>query len=105
MKNFPLIAKCPEVIGAVLSDPQGALLQASGDIEAESVGAVLTYTSQSLARAGEHLGLGALSRAVVTGPGKTCFIVVRAEGVLGVYVDATKPASAFEKKLEELLQR
>jgi predicted regulator of Ras-like GTPase activity (Roadblock/LC7/MglB family) len=105
MKNFQLVASCPEVIGAVVSDAEGALVEFSGDIDAESTGAVMTYAAQALAKAGEHLGLGILTRAVVSGPRRACVITTAGDVVLGVYVDATKPVSAFEKKLDDLLRR
>jgi len=105
MQNFELLASYPEVIGAVVTDQGGALLQSAGEIDAETVGAVLSYSSQSLARAGENMGLGELTRIVVAGAKRTCIITVRQEEVLGVYVDSSKPLASFEKKMDDLLQR
>ncbi len=105
MKNFGLIAKSPEVVGAVVSDFSGALLESSGNIDPEGTAAVLAYTSQALGQAGEQLGLGALTRAVVVGPGKTGIVTLLQDGVLGVYIDPTKSTANFEKKLDDLLQK
>jgi predicted regulator of Ras-like GTPase activity (Roadblock/LC7/MglB family) len=105
MQHFQLLASYPEVVGAVVSNPSGALLHSAGDLDAESVGAVLTYSSQSLASAGEQLGLGDLSRIVVTGGKRTCIVTLRQDGILGVYIDSSQPLAAFEKKMDELLRR
>ncbi len=93
------------MLGAVVSDPDGALIESSGNVDPEGTAAVLAYTSQALAQAGEQLGLGTLSRAVISSATKACVLSVLADGVLGVYLDPSKPVAAFEKKLDELLQR
>jgi predicted regulator of Ras-like GTPase activity (Roadblock/LC7/MglB family) len=105
MQNFQLVASCPEVIAAVVSDAQGALLQSSGEIDAESIGAVLSYSAGALSNAGVELGLGDLSRVIVSGPTKACVISLRRQEILGVYIDASRPIAAFEKKMDDLLQR
>lgn len=105
MQNFQLVASCPEVIGAVVSDLQGALLQSAGEIDAESLGAVISYSAGSLSTAGAELGLGDLSRIVVSGPTRTCIVTLRHRELLGVYIDSSRPLAAFEKKMDELLQR
>jgi predicted regulator of Ras-like GTPase activity (Roadblock/LC7/MglB family) len=105
MKNFQLVAKCPEVLGAVVGDAEGALIESSGDLDAESAAAVLSYATESLRELGERLGLGAFGRAVVTSPSKSCVVSARQDGILGVFVDATKPVTAFEKKMDELLRQ
>jgi predicted regulator of Ras-like GTPase activity (Roadblock/LC7/MglB family) len=105
MQNFELVASCPEVIGAVVSNNVGALLQSAGEIDAETIGAVLSYSAQSLARAGENMGLGELGRVVVAGAKRTCLITVRHDEILSVYVDSSKPVASFEKKMDDLLQR
>lgn len=105
MQNFQLVASCPEVIGAVVSDMQGTLLQSAGDIDAESLGAVISYSAGSLNNAGNELGLGDLSRIVVSGPTRTCIVTMRNRELLGVYIDSNRPVAAFEKKMDDLLQR
>lgn len=97
-----MIAKLPEVVAAVLSDPSGALLDCSGNIDGEVAAAVHAFTVQSLGRAGELLGFGGFQRASVVGPSKACVITLQADTVLGTYVDPAKPLASVEKKLDTL---
>jgi predicted regulator of Ras-like GTPase activity (Roadblock/LC7/MglB family) len=110
MSNLPHIAKTqiakfPEVTALVVTDDTGSLLESSGDIDSEAIGAVHVVTMQGLTRCGNALGLGALERLTVTGGKRACFIAVYDHEVLGIYVDPTKPIGAFEKKLETALRR
>jgi predicted regulator of Ras-like GTPase activity (Roadblock/LC7/MglB family) len=99
------IAKFPEVAALVVTDDAGSLLESSGDIDGEAIGAVHVVTMQALSRCGNALGLGPLQRVTVTGARRACLIAVYDQEVLGVYVDPTKPIGAFEKKLETALRR
>jgi predicted regulator of Ras-like GTPase activity (Roadblock/LC7/MglB family) len=110
MTNLPHIAKTQiakfsEVTALVVTDDAGVLLESSGDIDGEAIGAVHAVTIQGLTRCGETLGLGALQRVTVTGPKRACLMAVYDHEVLGIYVDPTKPIGAFEKKLEAALRR
>ena len=110
MSNLPHIAKTqiakfPEVAAMVVTDDAGALLESSGDIDGEALGAVHVVTMQALARCGNALGLGSLHRVTVTGPRRACLIAIYDQEVLGVYMDPTKPLGVFEKKLETALRR
>jgi len=110
MSNLPHIAKnqiarLPEVVALVVTDDAGALLESSGDIDSEAVGAVHATTVHGLTRCGNALGLGTLQRVTVTGPSRACLIGLYDREVLGIYVDPTKPIAAFEKKLETALRR
>jgi hypothetical protein len=105
MKDISVIAEFPEVVGAVLSDPAGALLDAFGSVDGETAGAVHAYSVVALSQAGDLLGLGAFERAAIAGPGATCLLSLEGEAVLGVYVDPTKPLPALEKKLRDALHR
>lgn len=110
MSNLPHIAKTqiakfPEVAAMVLTDEEGALLESSGDIDGEAIGAVHVVTMQALDRCGNALGLGALQRVTVAGPRRACVIAIYEQQFLGVYMDPTKPIGAFEKKLEAALRR
>ena len=110
MSNIPQIAKTqiakfPEVTALVVTDDAGALLESSGDIDGEALGAVHVVTTQALARCGNALGLGPLLRVTVAGPRRACLIALYDEEVLGVYVDPTKPIGLFEKKLDTALRR
>jgi hypothetical protein len=110
MSNLPHIAKTqiakfPEVAALVVTDDAGSLLESSGDIDGEAIGAVHVVTMQALTRCGNVLGLGPLSRVTVTGLRRACLIAIYEQEVLGVYIDPTKPIAAFEKKLETALRR
>jgi len=110
MANLPQtartqIAKFPEVTALVVTDDAGSLLEASGEIDAESLGAIHVVAMQALARCGAALGLGPLLRFTVSGPHRTCVIVRQDREVLGVYIDPTKPIGAFENKLDTALRR
>jgi predicted regulator of Ras-like GTPase activity (Roadblock/LC7/MglB family) len=110
MSNLPHIAKTqiakfPEVAALVVTDDAGSLLESSGDIDGEALGAVHVVTMQAFARCGTALGLGAILRVTITGAKRACLIAVYDQEVLGVYVDPTKPLGAFEKKLETALRR
>jgi predicted regulator of Ras-like GTPase activity (Roadblock/LC7/MglB family) len=99
------IAKFPEVTALVVTDAVGALLESSGDIDGEAIGAVHAVTMQALTRCGRALGLGTFERLTVTGGRRACLIGVYDSEVLGIYLDPTKPISALEKKLESALRR
>jgi predicted regulator of Ras-like GTPase activity (Roadblock/LC7/MglB family) len=110
MSNLPHIAKTqlakfPEVTALVVTDEAGSLLESSGDIDAEAIGAVHVVTAQALARCGNALGLGPLDHATIAGAKRSCLIALYEHEVLGVYVDPTKPLGAFEKRLETALRR
>src|SRR4051812_26996707 len=85
------IAKLPEVTAVVVSDPSGAMLEASGAIDGETAAAVYAVAVEALGRAGEQLGLGPFLRASITGPAKACLVCVHDEGIVSVQVDPTKP--------------
>ncbi len=110
MSNLPQIAKTqiakfPEVTALVVTDDAGSLLESSGDIDGEALGAVHVVTTQALTRCGNALGLGSLQRLTVTGPRRACLIAIYEQEVLGVYVDPSKPIGMFEKKLDTALRR
>lgn len=99
------LARFTEVAGLVVSDETGSLLESSGDIDGEAIGAVHVVTAQALTRCGDGLGLGALQRVVITAPRRACMITVLEEEVLGIYIDPSKPIGVFEKKLDLALRR
>jgi predicted regulator of Ras-like GTPase activity (Roadblock/LC7/MglB family) len=110
MSNLPQIAKTqiakfPEVTALVVTDDAGSLLESSGDIDGEALGAVHVVTTQSLSRCGNALGLGPLLRVTVSGPRHACLIAVFDQEVLGIYLDPSKPVGVFEKKLDLALRR
>ena len=87
-----------------MTDDVGALLDASGDIDGDAVGAIHVVATQALGRCGSVLGLGALDRVTITGPKRACLLTGRDHDVLGVYIDPSK-LGAFETKLETVLRR
>jgi predicted regulator of Ras-like GTPase activity (Roadblock/LC7/MglB family) len=99
------ISKSPEVLATVVTDRAGALLDSTGDIDGETVGAVYAVSIEALLRTGESLGLGLLQRASITGPKKACIIAVQDDEIFGVHLDPGKPLGAFEKKLEGALRQ
>lgn len=99
------IARFPEVAAMVVTDDAGSLLESSGDIDGEAIGAVHVVTMQAMARCGNALGLGALQRVTVSGHRRACLIAIYDQEVLGVYMDPTRSLGAFEKKLESALRR
>jgi predicted regulator of Ras-like GTPase activity (Roadblock/LC7/MglB family) len=99
------IAKFPEITALVVSDGAGSLLESSGDIDAEALGAVHVVAVHALNRCGDDLGLGRLHRFSIAGPKHACLIASYEQEVLGVYLDATRAIGAVEKKLEIVLKR
>lgn len=102
------IAKLPEVVGLVVTDAAGAVLEASLEttgLDGETVGAVQLAAKQALARCGNALALGPLQRFTITGPRRASLVSVFDHKLLGIFVDPTKPIGAFERKLEAALDR
>ena len=99
------LGKLPEVTGYVVTNDGGALLDASGDLDGEALGAVHVVALQALSRCGDTLGLGSFGHFTVSGSRQSCLITARDHDVLGVYLDSAKPLAAFEKKLEPVLKR
>lgn len=105
MKNFSVVAKFPEVIGAALSDTSGMLLECCGRIDGEAVGAVHAFTVRALSQAGEALGLSSLERVTLVGGKSACVIAIHENGILGVDVDPTKPLAVLEKKIWDTITK
>lgn len=103
------IAKLPEVVGLVITDAAGAVVEASlgraGDLDGETVGAVQLATKQALSRCGNALALGPLQRFTVTGPRRASLVTIFDHQLLGVFIDPTKPIGAFERKLATALEQ
>lgn len=99
------IVKFPEVRALVVTDDAGSLLEVSGDIDGEALGAVNAVTVQALARCGDVLGLGALQRATLTAVRHSSVIAVHEQEILGLQIDPSSPLSAFEKKLDTAMRR
>jgi predicted regulator of Ras-like GTPase activity (Roadblock/LC7/MglB family) len=91
------------VTGIVVADPSGALVDSSGEVDGESVAAVVAVAVRSLNTIGEPLGVGALRRATLMGSGFTCVVAATDRELFGIYVDPTKPLGPLEKKLDGIL--
>jgi hypothetical protein len=102
MKDLSVIGKFPEVLGAALSDPGGALLEAVGAIDGEVAAAVHAFSVRSLCQAGDLVGIGSFQRASIVSPSRICVITLEGESVLGVYLDPAKPLATVEKKLQDI---
>jgi predicted regulator of Ras-like GTPase activity (Roadblock/LC7/MglB family) len=99
------IAKLPEIIAVVLCDISGALLESTGEIDGESVGAISAVAVKSLNDVGRELGVGDLKRATLSGPGLALVLTSNEQEIVGLYLDPGKPLGAFEKKLDGILHR
>ena len=98
------LARFTEVVALVVSDDSGSLLDSSGDLDAESLGAVHVVVVQALSRCGNVLGIGELGHFTLAGPKHACVIAPHGQEVLGVYVNSAKAIGAFVKKLEIMLK-
>jgi predicted regulator of Ras-like GTPase activity (Roadblock/LC7/MglB family) len=105
MKEFSAIAKLPDVIGAVLSDHSGALLEWSGAVDGETAGAVNAFTVRGFSQVGELLGIGTLQRISIVGGTRASVITVQSDSILGTYTDPTKPIGNVERRLQETLPK
>jgi predicted regulator of Ras-like GTPase activity (Roadblock/LC7/MglB family) len=105
MKEFSAIAKLPDVVGAVLSDHSGALLEWSGAVDGETAGAVHAFMVRGFSQAGDLLGIGSFQRVSVVGPTKACVVAIHGDTILGTYTDPTKPIANVEKRLQETLPK
>jgi predicted regulator of Ras-like GTPase activity (Roadblock/LC7/MglB family) len=105
MKEFAAIAKLPDVVGAVLSDHSGALLDWSGAVDGETAGAVHAYMVRGFSQAGDLLGVGSFQRVSIVGPSKACVVAVHGDTILGTYTDPTKPIASVEKRLQDTLPK
>ena len=99
------IARFPEVVATVVTDRSGVLLESTGDIDAETAGAVHAVTTEVLTRTGDALGLGVLQRTSIVGPKQACIITSSEDEIVGVHIDPSKSFGAFEKKLEGVLRQ
>lgn len=99
------IVKFPEVRALVVTDDAGSLLEVSGDVDGEALGAVHAVAVQALGRCGDALGLGALARATLTSARHASVIAVHEQEILGLQLDPASPLGAFEKKLDTAMRR
>ena len=94
------ISKFPEVQSLIVTDEGGALLEVTGAVDGEALGAVHAVAMQALARCGEALGVGALQRASVSSALHSSVIAVHEHEILGVKTDGFEIASWFLRQLQ-----
>ncbi len=100
MMELGFLTKFPEVRSAVLGDLAGGFHDAHREQDGESIAAVMGFLSATLGEAGIELGLGALRRTTVAGPGRGWVVLVRDEAVLTACVEPPRALAAMEKALE-----
>jgi hypothetical protein len=104
MSNLSMIAKIPEVRSAVLGDLGGGFFDAVREPDGEAIAAVMGFLASTVAQAGEHLGLGALRKIVLSGNARACVVAIRGEWVVTAYVEPAGAATTVEKALDSSLQ-
>ncbi len=100
MNDLALIARIPNVTGAVLGDVTGVFHDAIREADGEAVAAVTGFITTSLGEASEQLGLGALVRASVAGPTRACILAVRGGTVVTIGVQPAGALPAVERALD-----
>jgi hypothetical protein len=103
MSELSLIAGLPEVKSAVRGDLRGALLDAAREPDAENVAAVMGFLTSTLVQGGDQLGLGALSRVVVTGEKNSNLLLVQGDSVISACVTSPASVATVEKALDAAL--
>jgi predicted regulator of Ras-like GTPase activity (Roadblock/LC7/MglB family) len=101
VKNLNAVSKIPEVLGAVLTDPSGILIEYTGQMDGEVAGAIHAFTARALSQSGEILGLNTLERVSLVADKSVCVLAVSDNSVLAAEVDPSKPLGPIEKKLWE----
>ncbi len=102
--DLTAIASIPEVRSAMLCDPAGALLQSTGEPDAEGTAAVVGFLSATLAQLGEDLGLGPLYRVSAAGPAAATLLVGLGDSVLSVVIAPSSAFPAVENAIDSILQ-
>ncbi len=100
MSDWKRIAKLPEVKSAVLTDMAGGFLDALGESEGESVGAVTGFLTTTMNQAGEDLGLGALQGISFSGQARGCLVVVGGDSITTVFVEPPASLPQVEKAFD-----
>lgn len=97
-------ADLPGVKSVLLCDPAGALLDSAREADAETAAAVTGFLASGLGQIGEELGLGALYRLSVAGPGQVRLLLVLPEGLLAAVVAPASALPAAEQAIDAVLQ-
>lgn len=99
------ITTIAEVKSVVTCDLDGALSEATVDLDGETTAAISGFVTKAMTQVGDRVGTGALQRITISGKTKAAIITVVDEGLLTVFVDPSKPTAPIEKKLDLMLQR
>ncbi len=102
--DLTTIASIPEVRSSMLCDPAGALLQATGEQDAEGAAAVVGFLTATLGQVGEELGLGPLYRMSVAGPARATLVVGLGDSVLSVVIAPSSAFPSVENAIDVILQ-
>jgi predicted regulator of Ras-like GTPase activity (Roadblock/LC7/MglB family) len=100
-----LIAKLPEVQGAVVSDRAGGVIDVVRQKDGESVAAVIGFLSSTVSEAGDHLGLGALQMVSFTGPARGGVVAVAGARLVAAFVEPPGSLASVEKLLAAAIER
>ena len=100
MSKLALIATLPGVTSAVLGDPAGGFLDATGDVDGETAAAVTGFLTSTMVQAGDALGLGALRRMSFTGEARACLVFVQPDSVVTAFVEPASSVAAVEKAVD-----
>jgi serine/threonine protein kinase len=100
LSSLSIVARLPDVRGAVLGDLAGAFLDAVREPDGEAVAAVTGFLATAMGQAGDLLGLGALRRVAVSGAARASLVVVEGARVLAARIEPPRSLAAVEKQVE-----
>lgn len=103
MFNATTVQALPGVIGTVLGDSSGTLMKSLEDPDGETTAAVSAFAASHFTNAGLSLGLGEVDRVTIGGGSLTAILRVAGDVVLTVRVEASRPATVIEKKLDTMV--
>lgn len=103
MADLSMIANLPEVKSVVRGDLRGTLIDAAREPDAENVAAVMGFLTSTLVQGGDQLGLGVLSRVVVTGEKSSSLLLVQGNSVISASVASQASIATVEKALDAAL--
>jgi hypothetical protein len=104
MSQLSLIGAIPGVRSAAVGDRAGALIDSLREPDGESTAAVSGFLATALTEAGEHLGLGALSRLSLASAARACLIAVQGDTLVTARVEPASALAGVEKAFETTLK-
>ncbi len=103
MSDLSLIASLPDVKSVLRCDLRGALLDNVRDADPENAAAVIGFLTSILVQSGDHLGLGVLSRVVISGAKSSNLLYARGDSVIAARVEQAPSIAGVEKALDAAL--